>query len=448
MASPSSRLREKVVEIPDVASEFGLPGSPEYEPLNRYRPGAGPQSRDELLAASNRITELKSRYAKHAKFYSPWQFIGDQTQEVWQYVASPLLQRGPIVPPKYGELLKIENQLANLFRDPERFGAEKTPTQRALDELERKFDNYETDSRHGRALVSTVVKVGAVLPAAPVIINSAPVLGASAAAMATAVAHAAMENAEAALDGTPLSWSSLVAEAAKGGGSAFLEVFVLTKFSPFLMAKFPKEIGARISDHQLAELGAALGHTLSRPQLIEALSRFTAELWANILSSGSATCFELAFDLLRSKAEMTLGEFASSLMTNMLTAVGLQLLAVALTHAKALLLPIRRTLRSHALHDELQGQAQSHTAPHLRSPLDHLHLQETTSPERKDKPPRSPSIEDLAEPLRSSCSSAPTTTAAPSHGEVGSAARNRTAGSLSEQALGTGSTCGKTGSVP
>lgn len=440
MGSHSSRSREKVVEIPDVAAGFGQFGTPEYEALNGYRPGPGPGSRDELLAASNRLNELKSRYRDHAKRYSPWQYLGNQVQGVWQYLATPLSQHAEITPPPYAELIKIENQLANLFRDPERFAEEKTPTQRALDELERKFDNYDTDSRHGRTLVKTVVKIGAMLPAAPAIVGSAPVVGATAAAIATAFSHTAIENAEAALDGTTLSWTDLMAEAAKAGGSAFVEVFVLTKFSPYLMAKFPKAIAARISDEQLASLGVALGNTLSRAQLSEALSTFTAELWANMLSSASATCFELTFDLLRSKAKMTFGEFASSLVANMLTAGGLQLLALALTHAKAVVIPIRRSLRSRPLHDGLQGHAQSHVP--LRSPLDHLHLEEAAPSERKDKPSGSPSIEDLAEPLTSSCGPTQPTAAVTARGGAGAVAKHRAAESVSERAFGASGPCG------
>lgn len=444
MGSHSSRPRQKVVEVPDVAARFGQYGTPEYQPLNRYRPGPGPSSLDDLLAASNRIRELKSSYGHHAKRYSPWQHLGNEVQGVWQYLATPLSQHAAIAPPPYTELIKIENQLANLFRDPERFAEEKTPTQRALDELERKFDNYETDSKHGRALVRTAVKIGAMLPAGPAIVGSAPVVGASAAAIATAFSHTAIENAEAALDGTTLSWTALMAEAAKAGGSAFVEVFVLTKFSPYLLAKFPKDIGARISDEQLASLSVALGNTLSRAQLIEALSNFTAELWANLLASASATCFELTFDLLRSKAKMTLGEFASSLVTNMLTAGGLQILALALTHTKALLLPIRRILRNRPLNDELRGHAQSHAVP-LHSPVDHhLHLDESAPSARKDKPSGSPSIEDLAEPLRSVCGSAHPTATGTSRGGAGTLARNRTGESVSEQAFGPSGPCGDT----
>jgi hypothetical protein len=438
MGSHSSRLRQKIVDVPDVAAGFG-----------QYRPGPGPGSRDDVLAASNRINELKSRYRDHAKRYSPWQHLGDKVQGVWQYPATPLSQHAAIAPPAYSELVKIENQLANLFRDPERFAEEKTPTQRALDELERKFDNYDTDSRHGRVLVKTVVKIGAMLPAAPAIVGSAPVVGATAAAIATAFSHTAIENAEAALDGTTLSWTDLMGEAAKAGGSAFVEVFVLTKFSPYLLAKFPKDIGARISDEQLASLSVALGNTLSRAQLTESVSTFTAELWANLLSSASATCFELTFDLLRSKAKMTLGEFASSLVANMLTAGGLQVLALALSHAKALVVPIRRSLRSRPLHDELQAPAngssfgapaQSHVP--LRSPLDHLHVEQAAASERKGKSSGSPSIEDLAEPLKSACGPAHPTAAVTARGGTGSVDRNRTGESGSEQAFGASGPCG------
>lgn len=432
MGSHSSRALHRVAEPPEVAPDFGQPGTPQYEVLNRYRAGSGPDARDDLLAVSNRLVELKARFGHHAKHYSPWQHLGDRTQEVWHHVASPLSLHAAVVPPPYTELIKIENQLAHLFRDPNRFAAEKTQTQRALDEMERAFQNYETDSKHGRALVRTAAKLGAMLPAAPFVIGGGPLVGAGAAAVATAATHIAIENEEAALEGTVLAWPQLVAEAAKAGGSAFLEVFVLTKFSPYLMAIFPRAIGARISDPQLALLGKRLGRTVSRVQLIEALSKFSAELWGNILSSGSATCFELTFDLLRSNVAMTLGEFASSLVTNMLTAGGLQILAGALIHAKTRWIPTSGTTRT-VSRDELQGHGQPQVVPHPHPHVDpHLRAGETAASERNAKRPDAPSLEDIADPLRAPCGSATSPGAAPAHGGAG---RTQTAGSPAEQGV-------------
>lgn len=102
MDSHFSRPRQRIVELPDVAEEFEEPAMPDFQLPNGYRPGWESESQRDLLLTSNRIIELKSRFGQHVKRYSPWQLLGDQTQEVWQYVASPLSKHAAITPPEYG----------------------------------------------------------------------------------------------------------------------------------------------------------------------------------------------------------------------------------------------------------------------------------------------------------------------------------------------------------
>lgn len=352
MGEPTPRrARDKFTEPPDISAEFGQSGTPEFDLLNLYQHGTGSDSQDPLLAASNRLTQVKARYRRHVRGYRAMQHLGDLAQTIWQYPASPLSLHAPVVPPDYGELIAIERELTTLFADPARFSDANTGIQEALDAFEEKFQNYQSASKNGREVVRTVAKAGAMLPAAPLILGGAPILGAGITAVATAATHTAFEREEAALAGQTLSWSQLAAEAAESGGSAFIEVYILTKYSPYLVAKLPGLLGTRISDSQLSWLGEKMATKLSREQFVEALGRFTADVWLNMLSSGAATSYEMTFGLLRAKQDMSLSEFTSSLVANMLAAGGLQTLLGVLTHAKPLIRGRARAPKQWAIDD-------------------------------------------------------------------------------------------------
>ena len=295
MASPGpKRPRDKVVE-PTVPEGFGQWGTPEFAELNRDYYAFGIAAR-----ALDRVRALKGRHRDHINHYNAWQLIGDWTQDKWQYLASPLSLHAPVVPPSYGKLEAIERELVWLFSHPAGPSATEA-AEVAVAKYQHEFDTYEHASKNGREVAGAMAKIGAMAPAAPFLAGGAPVVAGGVAALGAAAIDSAIVASEKSIEGATLSWRELAPEAVKSGGAAFLSVFVWAKLSPYLMTKLPEVVAAIVSDEQLFWIGEKLGRKLSRDQLLNALATFSAEFWANILSAGTATSFELTFDLLQSK---------------------------------------------------------------------------------------------------------------------------------------------------